>query len=63
MRTIMTKVASFITVETFDIAFEFIDIHQSASTRSHSMPGSFCFDRGMDIGNKSVGDAKVGGIG
>ena len=51
------EMTCFTTIETFDFAFEFIDIHRSTSARSHSMTRLFGLCRGMDIGDESMRDA------
>src|SRR5215510_4892031 len=58
MRAIATKMTCFTTIETFNFAFEFVDIHRSTSTRSYSMTRSFGLCRRMDIGDESMRDAR-----
>src|SRR5262245_10674814 len=58
MRAIMTKMTCFTTVETFNFAFEFVNIHRSTSARSYSMTRFFGLCRGMDIGDESMRDTR-----
>src|SRR5215510_5070190 len=58
MGAITTKMTCFTTIETFNFAFEFVDIHWNTSTRSYSMTRFFWLCRGMDIGDESMRDAR-----